>query len=167
MEIVSYPVLHKSKRPSERIDCIVLHDTGGKTAAATLAWFCHENSKVSSHYLVGKDGRIYRCVEEEEKAWHAGTSNLWGEDNVNDFSIGIEIVDDSDIDPYPDEQLASLFDLCADIIFRRKIPLNRVIGHQHIGVPQGRKVDPGKDFPWYDFLMTLGERVVEKEVSDA
>ena len=163
MMIEELPSPNKSKR-LKPMTAIVIHDTGGKTAKGALEWMCSPKSKVSSHYLVGKDGTIYRLVSDSEIAWHAGTSLLHSEDNVNEFSIGIELVDDNDGDPYSDEQLASLFELCEGLCFTYKIPLNRVVGHQHIAVPKGRKSDPGRDFPWYEFLNTLGSRVAQKEI---
>jgi N-acetylmuramoyl-L-alanine amidase len=144
------------------VNAIVLHDTGGKTAESALSWFEDEKSRVSSHYVVDKDGTVYRVVPEELVAWHAGESSLFNEIGVNSLSIGIELVDDSDIDRYPDLQFASLIELCTDICFRYQVPLNRVVGHCHIATPRGRKVDPGPDFPWFDFLVCLGANVGEK-----
>jgi len=155
IEAIQYHTRHFSKRLSGSvIDSIIIHDTGGKTAEGTLKWFDNEISKVSSHYLIDKDGTLYECVPVEEKAWHAGTSTLFGKDNVNDFSIGIELVDDNDADKYPKDQIAKLIDLCTELALSHHISLNRIVGHEHIA--PGRKVDPGKDFPWYEFLVTIG-----------
>lgn len=146
-----------SARPTDLINCLVIHDTGGHTVEGTLTWFANPNSKVSSHYVIGRNGQIYRCVDDADKAWHAGLSTLWGEENVNNYSIGIELVDDNDKDPYPSEQITSLITLCTALCHAYKIPLNRVVGH--CDVAPKRKIDPGKDFPWVEFLMTLGARV--------
>lgn len=163
--IVEIQSPNKSARAHRSIvNALILHDTDSKTAKAALDWFRDESSKVSSHYVVGKDGTIYRCVPEAEKAWHAGESSLFGEEDVNEFSIGIEIVNDEANDPYVEEQLTALFELCEDIIYRYKIPMNRIVGHRDIAVPHGRKIDP-VNFPWFDFLLTLASRVTEKELS--
>lgn len=164
IEPIEFPSPHFSDRHN-LISAIVIHDTGGKTALGTLRWFAHPDSKVSSHYVVGKDGIVYRCIQDDKVAWHAGVSELWGVKNVNDFSLGIEVVDDNDEDIYPDIQLGSLIELCVELITTYKILLNRIVGHQHICIPQGRKVDPGKDFPWYEFLTTVGSNVATKELT--
>lgn len=154
-------IVHLSPNRSSRrgvvIDAIVLHDTGGKTAASTLSWFASPASQVSSHYLIDRDGTVYQCVPEEEKAWHAGQSALWGRGEVNEFSLGVELVDDNDADRYPAGQLAALVDLCADCCRRYRIPLNRVVGHEHIA--PGRKSDPGRDFQWYDVLLRIAKLI--------
>jgi len=50
------------------------------------------SAKVSAHYMVEEDGRIFQLVEEDKRAWHAGVSEWRGETNINSASIGIEIV---------------------------------------------------------------------------
>ena len=162
MNIQKLDTPHKSKRPSDvMINAIIIHDTGGKTALGTIEWFVDLESNVSSHYLIDKDGTTYQFVEDEDKAWHAGVSSLHGIDNVNNFSVGIELVDNNDKDIYPQEQIDSLIELCALLCMEHKIPLNRVVGHKDVA--PGRKVDPGNDFPWFEFLITLGATIGEKE----
>eukprot|EP01035_Chromulina_nebulosa_P035893 gene35893-48275_t len=72
-------------------DMIVLHYTGMQTGEAALARLCDPEARVSSHYLVEEDGRVFRLVAEERRAWHAGVSFWKGEEGVNHASIGIEI----------------------------------------------------------------------------
>jgi N-acetylmuramoyl-L-alanine amidase len=78
-----------SERSSE-IDAIVIHYTA-LPLSETIEKFKDRNSKVSSHYIIGRDGLLTRMVRDENKAWHAGRSSLCGRSNVNDFSIGIEL----------------------------------------------------------------------------
>lgn len=144
------------------VNAIVLHDTGGKTAEGALSWFASPASGVSAHYVIGKDGAVYRCVPDDLIAWHAGTSVLWGEEHVNRWSLGIELVDDHDGDLYPEPQVGALIDLTTDLCWRYRIPLNRVVGHEHIAVPRGRKVDPGDDMPWFVLLAAVGRRLAER-----
>lgn len=140
---------------------LVLHDTAGSLESA-ISWFENKMSGVSSHYVIGLQGEIYRMVPEDRCAWHAGESAFMGYTGINDWSIGIEIVDLDDKDPYPEAQLGALIELSEDILTRYKIPLNRCIGHADVAVPHGRKQDPGIDFNWESFLITLGARLAAK-----
>ncbi len=49
---------------------------------------------VSAHYLVNNtgDNEIYQLVDENKRAYHAGVSSWRNDKNLNDTSIGIEIV---------------------------------------------------------------------------
>ena len=160
MTIIERPSPNKSDRRGATVNCIVLHDTGGRTAEGALTWMESPTSGVSSHYVVGKDGQVWRLVPEGECAWHAGESVLFGRKNVNSFSVGIEMVDDNDGDPYPKEQITAVIELCADIYRRHPgVTLHRIIGHEHVA--PGRKVDPGRDWPWRSFLLDVAKRLIE------
>ena len=162
MEIISKPSPNFGSRKGAPINCIVLHDTGGKTAESTLSWFASENSKVSAHYLIDRDGLVYQCVPDDKQAWHAGVSELWGVKNCNFFSIGIELVDDDDQTPYTELQLHSLIQMCTDLCMKYTIPLNRIVGHEHIALPKGRKADPGIDLNWFELLAAIGSHVADR-----
>ncbi|VAV83689.1 1,6-anhydro-N-acetylmuramyl-L-alanine amidase [hydrothermal vent metagenome] len=83
---------HYSSRKGEPVDMIVIHYTASGSLDGTTSWFQGPESKVSAHYLVGKDGSVVQMVKEADKAWHAGTSEWMGRSNCNVFSIGIEII---------------------------------------------------------------------------
>lgn len=163
MTVVDRLVKNRSARPAGAVvDAILVHDTATRNLASVFDWFNASGSQASAHYVIDLDGAIYRCVPEEQKAWHAGSSTLWGRPECNGYSIGIELVDadDRSSDPYPAAQLAALLDLCEDLCRRHpEILLNRVVGHAHIATPPGRKRDPGPDFPWRMFLIDLGARL--------
>lgn len=155
MNIKQNLVPHFSKRSRGVINAIVIHATANLSLSETLAWFENEKSGVSSHYVIDKDGSITQCVSDSDKAWHAGDSDLWGVPNCNEFSIGIELVNkNDDHDEYTPEQMDSLTELCKALCEKYNIPLNRVVGHQNVS--PGRKTDPGKQFPWKEFLIGLG-----------
>ena len=73
-------------------DMLVLHYTGMKTGEEALARLRDPEARVSSHYMVEEDGRVFRLVPEARRAWHAGVSSWQGEQNCNATSIGVEIV---------------------------------------------------------------------------
>ncbi len=131
------------------IDCLVLHYTGMQTAAAAVARLCDPAAKVSSHYVVDEDGTVYRLVEEQNRAWHAGVSFWRGVSALNDRSIGIEIVNPGHewgYRAFPEAQMAAVRELCAGILARHPIPARNVVGHSDIA--PDRKQDPGELFPW-------------------
>lgn len=85
------PSPNYSKR-KEKIDTIVIHFTANGSLDGAVSWFKNPNSKVSAHYLIDRDGTIVQMVKEQDKAWHAGRSSLGGRRDVNQRSIGIELV---------------------------------------------------------------------------
>lgn len=71
---------------------IVLHDTSDRLRADdSVSWFCNPKSKVSAHFVVGRDGSVTQCVPVDHAAWHAGQSEWCGRANCNSYGIGIEI----------------------------------------------------------------------------
>jgi N-acetylmuramoyl-L-alanine amidase len=128
---------------------IVLHYTGMQTGEAALERLRDPEAKVSSHYLVEEDGRIFSLVPEERRAWHAGVSFWNGERDVNGASIGIEIVNpghEFGYRPFPDAQIASVIELVGDIRTRWIVEDGMIVGHSDVA-PE-RKDDPGELFPW-------------------
>lgn len=140
-----------SPRPEDAvIDTIVLHHTAGPTLAGTVKWFTMPESQVSAHFTVGKDGSIVQMVSCLNRGWHAGNSaDYKGRKNVNDFSIGIEIVNvGNGKDPYPEAQIRAVELLCEVLI--DFYPIRQITSHEFIAEPEGRKNDP-IDFPWQRF----------------
>jgi N-acetylmuramoyl-L-alanine amidase len=148
MEIIEAPSPNFDPRKAPP-DILVLHYTGMPTGEAALARLRDAEAKVSSHYLVEEDGRIFRLVPEERRAWHAGVSSWKGQRDVNGASIGIEIVNpghEFGYRPFPDAQVAALIALIADIRTRWTIEDGNIVGHSDVA-PE-RKDDPGELFPW-------------------
>jgi N-acetylmuramoyl-L-alanine amidase len=130
-------------------DMLVLHYTGMRTGEDALARLRDPDAKVSSHYLVEEDGRVFALVAEERRAWHAGVSFWKGERNINAVSIGIELVNpghEFGYRDFPEAQIAALIALLADIRSRWTIPDARIVGHSDVA--PSRKTDPGERFPW-------------------
>lgn len=133
--------------PDTIVDTIVVHSTAIATLERTALAFYTKSSKVSAHFTIGKDGSIVQSVSTFDRAWHAGVSRDWrGRDNVNNFSIGIELVNmDDGKDPYPDAQVEALKSLVRSLT--RLHPIKYLTSHEFIALPHGRKVDPN-GFPW-------------------
>ncbi|MFC4162536.1 N-acetylmuramoyl-L-alanine amidase [Epilithonimonas zeae] len=112
---------------------------------------------VSAHYLVSTlpDKEIYQLVDENKRSYHAGVSNWRKDQNLNDTSIGIEIVNlgyttdslnNRVFYPYPEEQFKKVAALVKDIVTRYNIPPTNILAHSDIAPT--RKQDPGPLFPW-------------------
>jgi N-acetylmuramoyl-L-alanine amidase len=130
-------------------DILVLHYTGMRTGPEALDRLRDPAAKVSSHYMVEEDGRIFHLVPEERRAWHAGVSYWKGERNINGVSIGVEIVNpghEFGYRPFPDAQIGAVIELIGDIRSRWTICDDRIVGHSDVA--PGRKEDPGELFPW-------------------
>jgi N-acetylmuramoyl-L-alanine amidase len=130
-------------------ELVVLHYTAMATAEAALERLCDPASEVSAHYLVAEDGRVWRLVAEEARAWHAGEGSWGGRADVNSRSIGIELANPGPLagfPPFPERQLAALEALLDAVTGRWGIAAAGVIGHSDMA--PGRKADPGPKFDW-------------------
>ena len=122
------------------------------------------NRDVSSHYLITdrENEPIYYLVDESKRAWHAGLSSWGNFSNLNDNSIGIEIVNkgfilkDGEMEfyQYPPWQIHKTAVLLLDLIKRYDIEPQNILGHSDIA-PQ-RKQDPGPLFPWKELSENYG-----------
>jgi N-acetylmuramoyl-L-alanine amidase len=132
-----------------RVDMLVLHYTGMRSAAAAIERLCDPGARVSAHYVVEENGTIWRLVRETRRAFHAGVSCWEGESDLNAVSLGIEIVNPGHqwgYRPFPEAQMASVELLCRDLVSRHSIPAHRIVGHSDIA--PDRKTDPGEFFDW-------------------
>ncbi|MBU6428839.1 MAG: N-acetylmuramoyl-L-alanine amidase, partial [Cyanobacteria bacterium REEB65] len=143
--------------PGTRIDTLIIHDTEspGISKAATIAkFFADPRSGVAAHYIIGKAGEIVQCVHEADAADHAGLSIFRGREHVNNFSIGIELVNaQTGTDPFTDAQYASLSRLVAYLVAKYAIPLDRIVGHHDVSLHPQLKRDPASNFDWERFLV--------------
>ena len=131
------------------VSILLLHYTGMETAAKALHWLTAHESQVSCHYLVDERGAITQMVDENMRAWHAGSGSWRGKEDVNARSIGIEIHNPGHVNGYidfPAQQMSAVADLCRDIVERHKISAREVLAHSDIA--PSRKIDPGEKFDW-------------------
>lgn len=149
-QVTDYPSPNFGPRPDGMvIDMLVIHYTGMRTGAAALQRLCDPAAEASAHYLIEEDGRVFRLVDEAERAWHAGVALWRGNSNINDRSIGIELVNpghEYGYRPFPDVQMAALIGLARNALARYPILAQNVVGHSDVA-PM-RKQDPGELFDW-------------------
>ena len=143
-----------TKRPSPNFNArkggmvaryVIIHFTAMDSADDACERLCDPQFEVSAHYLIGKDGAVVQMVEENDRAWHAGTSYWQGITDMNSASIGIEL-DNNGGRPFENAQYEVLIELLKGISERHDIPLTNILGHQDIAA--GRKFDPGAWFDW-------------------
>ncbi len=143
---------YTAKSQESRVQFLILHYTAGNFPVS-LKTLTEEG--VSSHYLVNDNPpTIYRLVDENRRAYHAGISAWRSNTQLNSSSIGIEIVnlgfrEDANGKQwfdYPQAQIDAVIALVKKIVAEHNIKPEHVIGHSDIA-PQ-RKTDPGPRFPW-------------------
>ena len=151
MEITKYNSTNfsKKRRSSKSITVLIIHYTGMQSERESIKRLTHPNSKVSSHYLISRNGKIFRLVNDLYIAWHAGKSQWKKYVNLNKNSIGIELVNRGHrygYQTFPKAQINSLVKLCKKLKKKYKIKNNFILAHSDIAPI--RKIDPGEKFPW-------------------
>ncbi|MFP2928399.1 N-acetylmuramoyl-L-alanine amidase [Pyxidicoccus sp. 3LG] len=148
--VVSAPSPNQDSRKGTDIDTIVLHHTASNDGKADMAWMKNPQSKVSAHYMVDRDGKIYQLVGDDKRAWHAGKGELHGvPSDINARSIGIELVNDgSGKTPFTEAQYKALTQLTGHLKQKYAVPMKNIVGHADVAVPKGRKNDPAPNFDW-------------------
>lgn len=152
------------------IDTIVVHATAGyATEHAIATW---KKSKASAHWIVPDEDEpqhghfIWATVAEAKAAYHVGNvdyeQHLGPGTNVNNRSLGIEIVNTQNVQEFSDPISAWQVEMTARIVLYAwaKYPnLKHVISHARLD--PSRRSDPGKNFPWGDFQqMVLAHAVL-------
>ncbi len=154
------PSINNNDRPDGEISLIVIHNISlppGEFNNPYIEQFftnqldfnAHPYFKtirelqVSAHLLIKRDGSIIQFVPFDKRAWHAGESSFNGQDNCNDFSIGIELEGTDNLN-YEAVQYQSLKTTLKQL--KNYYPVQNIVGHSDIA--PGRKTDPGEAFNW-------------------
>ena len=143
------PNFNLPKRAKNRIQFIIIHYTGMKKESDAIKRLQDPKSKVSSHYLIKRNGEIINLVPDLFEAWHAGVSSWKHFKSLNKNSIGIEITNPGHQHGYKKFSKKQIFSLqkLLNVLFKKyRIKKNYVLGHSDIS--PGRKKDPGEKFPW-------------------
>lgn len=163
----------KSENYSERIKFVVLHYTAGNYQDSLNA--LTSQGVASAHYLIPQlhdatyhqeNIKVVQLVDENKRAWHSGESAWQKRENLNDQSIGIELVNEANCKSvefssthvkqmpvcfYPDfqaQQIEQLIELLKSILRENPdISPTAIVGHSDISPL--RKRDPGPRFPWF------------------
>jgi N-acetylmuramoyl-L-alanine amidase len=148
--IVKYsPNFSKEKRIEKNIKYVIIHYTGMQSEIESIKRLKNPKSKVSCHYLINREGKIIQMVKDTNTAWHAGKSKWKKISNLNNISLGIELVNKGHKFGYQNfssEQINSLIKLCKNLKKKYLIKKENFLGHSDIAPL--RKMDPGEKFPW-------------------
>ncbi len=150
VNIFQSPNYSIKNRPKKDIKFIVIHYTGMQSVRACIKRLTSIKSKVSTHYLIDRKGKIISMVDEKNTAWHAGRSKWKNFTNLNRHSIGIELVNKGHqfgYENFSKKQISKLILLCKFLIKKYKIKKSNILGHSDVAPL--RKKDPGEKFPWY------------------
>ena len=151
MKITSYfsPNYSKKTRLKKDIKFVIIHYTGMQSEIESINRLKNPKYKVSCHYLISRKGEVVQMVKEKNIAWHAGKSKWKQFKNLNNYSIGIELVNKGHqfgYQNFSNQQISSLIKLCTKLKKKYLIKKENFLGHSDIAPL--RKADPGEKFPW-------------------
>ena len=86
------PNYSKKRRPIKEIKFVILHYTGMQSEIESIKRLKNPKYKVSCHYLINRKGKVIKMVDAKYVAWHAGKSKWKKFINLNNYSLGIELV---------------------------------------------------------------------------
>ncbi len=134
------------------LNTIILHHIEAESVEHAIALL--EEARVSAHYLIDEDGKIFSLVDENDIAYHAGISYWRGVNSLNKYSIGIEFINSAPFEKaFEEAQLVAGIELCQSLIQKYNIPARNIIGHSDIAYNfenglLDRKQDPSHLFDW-------------------
>ena len=124
MKIKQYqsPNFSKKLRKASKIQYIIIHYTGMQSKRVSLNRLTNPLKKVSCHYIVDREGQAVQMVDDNKIAWHAGKSKWKNLKNLNEHSIGIELVNKGHrfgYQKFSSIQIKTLIKLC--LLLKKKI----------------------------------------------
>jgi len=175
-------------RPLEAVDGAVIHYFSGKNvdrpmqyelgvcrnlfldlnrARAEREFYMREDNwpegrmYASAHILIGREGEVWKLVELDNQAWHAGASIMNGRGNCNRWTLGLELIGTNN-SGFSQEQYEALAQLLAALMEEHGFPRVNIQGHdtvRHKAIeagsdkkpkydPSGRKDGEGDNFDW-------------------
>ena len=102
------PWLEHNERRQPLTGCLLHHSAGG-TALSSIGHL--RTVGLSYHYVIERNGLIYKCVPVSKRAYHAGVAIGRDGGDVNSQTVGICLANDGVGEEYPCEQLAAAHEL--------------------------------------------------------
>ena len=116
------------ERPLRKATTLIVLHTTEAHAKSSLNKL---SERGEAHYCVVEDGTVYRIIDRDREAFHAGRSMWQGKEDCDEFSIGIEVVGHHD-QAVTLQQLAALKELIARLKRLYSVTDARVVCHSHI-----------------------------------
>lgn len=139
---------------------IVLHHTSGNYAGS-VDWTSRvydDNGKrlyASYHCIIARDGRRTITNEDDNRAYHAGTSVFKGRPSLNGWSIGVAWERDTNTEPLQDAAIESALEYILPRMKKWGITPDNVTDHRTVA--PGRKNDLKKS-EYERFMKILQDR---------
>jgi hypothetical protein len=111
-----------SSRNGMPIRRVIMHYTTSRNVDGTISHFLNPASKVSAHYVIGREGAIFQMVHDGDKAWHAK--------NANADSIGIEHSAAQGDQMTAPQEISSVA-LVRWLLSEYKLPKSAIHGHKY------------------------------------
>ena len=143
------PNFSKKNRKKRDIKFVIIHYTGMQSEIESFNRLKNIKAKVSCHYFISRNGQITQMVKDFKIAWHAGKSKWKNFNNLNETSIGIELVNKGHefrYQNFTDIQIRNLIILCKNLKKKYFLKKESFLGHSDIAPL--RKEDPGEKSPW-------------------
>ena len=143
------PNFSKKNRKVREIKFVIIHYTGMQSEIESIKRLKNPKYKVSCHYLINRKGDVTQMVDDRNTAWHAGKSRWKKFTNLNESSIGIELVNKGHrlgYQNFTNNQIKNLILLCKKLKKKYRIKKENFLGHSDVAPL--RKTDPGEKFPW-------------------
>jgi N-acetylmuramoyl-L-alanine amidase len=122
-----YSPLNRDRPLRTRTDYILLHTTEGGDRSS----LARVRRAGLAHYLVMTDGQVHRIISRQRVARHAGLSMWDGTQNLDQVSIGIEVVGYHNR-PLTERQILALRELLRQLKGIYDIPDQRVLSHSMV-----------------------------------
>lgn len=111
---------------------VVLHHTAEDSVEKALKILTDPNRGVSCHVLIDTDGTRFVLAPPEAITWHAGYSSLDGEEEANNFTIGIEFQGNTLVRPLTEEQIESGIEYLLPIMSKYDVSPERIVTHERV-----------------------------------
>lgn len=152
--------MNPNSRPRTKpVDIIIIHSMAEYINGVYATEFL-ENMGLSAHFFVTPESAALFEVDHDRVAYHAGKSKLGDRENLNETSIGIEVLVEGEHsyktfvdaiknpDTFLDNQYEKTAKICRDLMnIYPDITLDRIVRHSDVSGKDVRidpKVDPGE-----------------------
>ncbi len=117
-----------AERPARKTtEFIILHTTEAPSASAVRK--LSQNGE--AHYMVDAEGRVYRLIDKDRVAFHAGRSMWNGKTDIDNYSVAIEVCGYHN-KTINGAQISSIKELVAALQKIYNVPDDRVLPHSMV-----------------------------------